>query len=100
MFPSVQSSFDFGDILPALIMLSASDILEAYQAGYWWFSEEKPLCREGAQEYHTALCLVAYIIVERERLDQGDTWHQHKRQLIWTGPQGALAALRRVRAVV
>src|SRR5215510_3991721 len=71
--------------------------LEACQAGYRRSSEAKPRGREGAQEHHIALCLVAYLIVERERLDRGDTWRQRKRQLILTSPQGALPALERVR---
>ena len=53
--------------------------LEACQAGYRRSSEEKPPVREGAQEHHIALCLVAYLIVERERLDCGNTWRQRKR---------------------
>jgi hypothetical protein len=36
-------------------------------------------------------------IVERERLDCGDTWRQRKRQLILRGPQGLVPALERVR---
>jgi len=46
---------------------------------------------------HSALCLVAYLIVERERVDHGVTWQQRKRQLILTGRQGALPTLKRVR---
>ena len=53
--------------------------LEACQAGYRRSSEEKPPVREGAQEHHIALCLVAYLIVERERLDCGNMWRQRKR---------------------
>jgi hypothetical protein len=71
--------------------------LEACQAGYKRSAKTPPLPREGAQEHHVALCLVAYLIVERERLDSGDTWRQRKRQLILAGPQGALPALERVR---
>jgi hypothetical protein len=71
--------------------------LEACQAGYRRSSDKQSLPQEGAQEHHIALCLVAYLIVERERLDCGDTWRQRKRQLILTGPQGALPALERVR---
>jgi hypothetical protein len=37
------------------------------------------------------------LMVERERLDRGNTWRQRKRQLILTGPQGILPALERVR---
>jgi hypothetical protein len=45
--------------------------LEACQAGYRRSSNAKPLPPEGAQEHHIALCLVAYLIVERERLAEG-----------------------------
>jgi hypothetical protein len=72
--------------------------LEACQAGYKRSSEEAPLPRERAQEHHIALCLVAYLIVERERLDCGETWRQRKRQLILRGSQGTLPALERVRS--
>ena len=71
--------------------------LEACQAGYRRSSEAQPRGQEGAQEHHIALCLVAYLIVERERVDRGDTWRQRKRQLILTGPQAASPALKRVR---
>jgi hypothetical protein len=40
---------------------------------------------------------MAYLIVERERLDQGYTWRQLKRQPILNGVQAALPALERVR---
>jgi hypothetical protein len=73
--------------------------LEACQAGYRRSSDTQALPGEGAQEHHIALCLVAYLIVARERLDRGETWRQRKRQLILTGPQGALPALERVRRV-
>jgi putative transposase len=71
--------------------------LEACQAGYKRSSDKKSLPGEGAQEHHIALCLVAYLIVERERLDRGLTWRQLKRQLILTGSQVSLPALERVR---
>jgi putative transposase len=71
--------------------------LEGCQAGYQRTAATSPRPREGAQEHHIALCLVAYLIVERERLDCGDTWRQRKRQLILRGPQGVLPALERVR---
>jgi energy-converting hydrogenase A subunit M len=74
--------------------------LEACQAGYRRSSEARPRAREGAQEHHIVLCLVAYLIVERERLDQGVSWRQRKQQLILTGLQGALPALKRVREAV
>src|SRR5262245_47197100 len=53
---------------------------------------------EGAQEHHVALCLVAYLVVERERLNCGDTWRQRERQLILRGGQAVLPALERVRS--
>jgi hypothetical protein len=71
--------------------------LEACQAGYQRSSTLQPRSREGAQEPHVALCLVAYLIVERERLDGGDTWRQRKQQLILTGLQRSLPARKRVR---
>src|SRR5262249_54081961 len=54
--------------------------------------------KEGEQSHHIALCLVAYWLVERERLDQGCTWRQLKRRLLLQGRQLALPALERVRA--
>jgi hypothetical protein len=50
-----------------------------------------------AQAHHIALCLVAYLIVERERLDRGGPWRPLKRQLILKGPQATLPALEWVR---
>jgi hypothetical protein len=70
--------------------------LEASEAGY----RRRGAAAAGkprAQEHHIALCLVAYLIVERERLDQGGTWRQLKQGLILTGPKLALPALERVR---
>ena len=74
--------------------------LEACQAGYRRTRAEgtRPLPR--VQEHHIALCLVAYLIVERERLDHGMTWRQFKRHLILKGPQVALPALARVKKAV
>jgi hypothetical protein len=72
--------------------------LEGCQAGDKRATETSSRSREGAQEHHIALCLVAYLIVERERLDRGDTWRRRKRQLILRGPQGGLPALERVRS--
>ena len=80
-------------------VLQSQGSLEACQAGYRRSSDKKSLGREGAQEHHIALCLVAYLIVERERLDRAVTWRQRKRQLILTGPQEALPALERVKRV-
>jgi hypothetical protein len=71
--------------------------LEGCQAGYRRPGAEgsrSPVC---AQEHHVALCLVADLIVERERLDRGLTWCQCKWQLLLKGRQPALPALEQVR---
>ena len=72
--------------------------LESCQVGYKRVMAAQPYPKAGAQTHHIALCLVAYLIVERERLDQGYTWRQLKRRLILQGQQLALPALERVRA--
>jgi len=72
--------------------------LEGCQGGYKRVMAAQPYPEAGAQTHHMALCLVAYLIVERERLDQGYTWRQLKRRLILQGQQLALPALERVRA--
>ena len=72
--------------------------LEACQGGFTRSWKAMPRPPEGAQTHHIALCLVAYLIVERERLDQQCTWRQLKRRLILQGRQLALPALERVRA--
>lgn len=79
--------------------LKSSLSLEACQAGYRRSRMDAPRPREGAQAHHVALCLVAYLIVERERLDRGLTWMRLKRHLILTGASEALPALERVRQV-
>jgi len=72
--------------------------LEARQGGYTRSWKAKPSTQEGAQTHHIALCLVAYLMVERERLGPGCTWRQRKRRLILQGSQAVLPALERVRA--
>ena len=71
--------------------------LEACQVGYRRRGTDMAPSQSSAQEHHIALCLVAYLIVERERLDQGGTWRQLKQRLILKGTQGKLPALERVR---
>jgi Transposase DDE domain len=71
--------------------------LEACQAGYRRPGAEASRPVPRVQEHHMALCLVAYLIVERERLDRGLTWRQCKRQLILKGMQLSLPALEQVR---
>ena len=58
----------------------------------------QPSPEAGAQTHHLAFCLVAYLMVERERLDHGSTWRQLTRRLLLQGQQIALPALERVRA--
>jgi len=72
--------------------------LEGCQGGYTRSWKAKASAQEGAQTHHIALCLVAYLMVECERLGQGCTWRQLKRRLILQGSQAALPALERVRA--
>lgn len=71
--------------------------LEGCQTGYRRLGHEAARPQPSAQEHHIVLCFVAYLIVERERLDPGPTWRQLKRQLILTGSQITLPTLERVR---
>jgi putative transposase len=71
--------------------------LEACQVGYKRRGAAPVQPPPRAQEHHIALCLVAYLVVERERLDQGVTWRKLKRYLILKGQQVPLPALERVR---
>jgi putative transposase len=71
--------------------------LEACQVGYRRRGKAVAPPQPHAQEHHIALCLVAYLIVERERLDQGVSWSKCKQRLILKGSQGAVPALERVR---
>jgi len=80
-----------------LRVLTSPRRLEGGPAGDRRSSAESSRPREGAQEHPLALCLVSYLLVERERRDHGETWRQRKRQLILRGPQSVLPALERVR---
>lgn len=71
--------------------------LEACQAGYRRRGTAATCPQPQVQEHHVALCLVAYLIVERERLDRSLTWRQCKRQFILKGVRHSLPALERVR---
>jgi putative transposase len=71
--------------------------LEGCQVGYRRSVEESSRPQLRPQEHHIALCLVAYLIVERERVDQRLTWRKLKRQLILKGPQTPLPSLERLR---
>jgi hypothetical protein len=76
--------------------LKSQRSLEACPVGYKRRGAA-PLPPPRAQEHHLALCLMAYLVVERARLDQGVTWRKLKRQLILKGQQVPLPALERVR---
>jgi hypothetical protein len=71
--------------------------LEACPAGYRRRGTEVTRPQPQVQAHPVALCLVADLIVERERLDRQLTWYQCKRQLILTGVQHSLPALEQVR---
>jgi putative transposase len=71
--------------------------LEACQVGYRRRGAETARPQSSAQEHHIALCLVAYLIVERERLDHAVPWRKFKQRLILKGQQVPLPALERVR---
>ena len=72
--------------------------LEGCQGGDKRAAAEQPYPQEGAQTHHVALCLVADLLVERERLDQQCTWRQLKRRLILQSRPLTLPVLERVRA--
>ena len=86
------------EIEEVIKVLKSQLSLEACQGGFTRSWKAKASPQEGAQTHHIALCLVAYLIVERERLGQGCTWRQLKRRLILQGSQAALPALEQVRA--
>ena len=77
-------------------MLKSHLSLEGCQAGYTRSIAEAQPQKEGAQAHHLALCLVAYLILERERIDQGITWRQLRRTLIVTQRKVPLPSLKRV----
>jgi hypothetical protein len=71
--------------------------IQGCQAGY----HRGPQPVEGTstpQEKHIALCLLAYVVLERERIDQGLSCYQLKRRLISQGFSYPLPALERLRA--
>ena len=80
-----------------LRVLKSERGLAACQAGYRRPGSKEPRPLPQVQEHHIALCLVAYLIVEHERLAHGRTWRTYKRRLILQGIQVALPALERVR---
>jgi hypothetical protein len=71
--------------------------LEDCQAGYTRSTQETTDSQPQPQTHHIALCLVAYLIVERERFERRMTWRQFKRHLILKKPHTPLPALERLR---
>ena len=97
--PEVRAHYKRRHEVEEVIRVLKSQLgLEGCQVGYKRLLADQPYPQEGAQTHHIALCLVAYLIVERERLDQHCTWRQLKRRLILRGSRVALPALERVRA--
>jgi len=78
-------------------MLKSQFSVEACQAGHKRVLQKKPRAKEGPQAHHIALCLVAYLISERERCDQGVTLRQLRRNLILKGLKVPLPSLQRLR---
>ena len=85
------------EVAEVLQVVKSQRSLEAWQGGCTRSGKAAPRPTEGAQTHHVALCLVAYVMVERERLEQGCPWRQRKRRLILQGRQLVLPALERVR---
>jgi len=85
------------EVEAVLRVLKSQLSFEGCQTGYRRLGQEAARPQSNAQEHHIARCLVAYLIVERERLDRGLTWRQLKRQRILKGSQLTLPALERVR---
>jgi hypothetical protein len=85
------------EVAEVIRVLQSQGSLEAWPAGSRRPGGAARRPPPDAQEHHIALCLVAYLIVERERLDQGYTWRQRKRQLLLSGPQASWPALERGR---
>ena len=71
--------------------------LAGCQADYTRSTEETTGSQPQPQTHYIALCLVAYLMVERERFERGMTWRQFKRHLILKKPHTSLPTLERLR---
>ncbi len=78
-------------------MLKSQFNLDACQAGDTRVWQNTPRAKEGPQAHPIALCLVADVVSERERCDQGLTLRQLRRHLILTGLSAPLPSLQRLR---
>jgi hypothetical protein len=61
-----------------------------------WLLFDQVLEGEGVQAHHMARCLVADLVFKRERMEQGITRRQLRRQLIVKRLSVSLPALKRV----
>src|ERR687895_1744469 len=96
--PEVRQLYRLRQEIEEVIRIVKSQLnLEGCQAGYMRSTEETTRPQPRPQEHHIALCLVAYLIVERERVDHRLTWRKLKRQLILKGPQTPFPSLERLR---
>jgi hypothetical protein len=68
----------------------------ACQAGCTRLGNEQSQAEEGVQANHIALCLIAYLILERERINQGVTLCHLRRTRIVRGLKVSLPSLKRV----
>jgi putative transposase len=96
--PEVRQLYRLRQEIEEVIRVLKSQLnLEGCQAGYTRSTEETTDSQPQPQTHHIALCLVAYLIVERERFERRMTWRQFKRHLILKKPHTPLPALERLR---
>src|SRR5919201_1929039 len=96
--PEVRTLYRIRQEIEEVIRVLKSQLsLEGCQVGYRRSVEGSSRPQPRLQEHHIALCLVAFLIVERERVEHRLTWRQLRRQLILRGPQTSLPSLERLR---
>ena len=96
--PEVRQLYKLRQEIEEVIRILRSQLnLEGCQAGYTRSTEETTDSQPQPQTHHITLCLVAYLVVERERFERGMTWRRFKRRLILKKPHTPLPALERLR---
>jgi Transposase DDE domain len=86
--PEVRAIYAWRHAIEEVIKAPKGQLsVEACQAGYTRSYTRQREVREEVQAHHIALCLVAYLMLERERLDRGMTFRQLRRTLIGKGQQ-------------